>query len=90
MDYSCSKEVVSNNYVQLHFSYILVLNNEVIIQLLFVSSDYSILDVDECLLDLHNCPTNFVCEDEVGSFQCVCDTRFSGSDCSKLFVIPSL
>ena len=38
-------------------------------------------DIDECKNGQHNCPVkkHIVCENEIGSYQCVCASGFTGS-----------
>ena len=41
---------------------------------------YIYVDVDECSLEnITVCDQNAVCSNEVGGFDCSCDTGFSGS-----------
>lgn len=43
---------------------------------LFISASFSFLDIDECAV-LHVCPLNSVCNNTVGSFQCICNNGYS-------------
>ncbi|CAH3118825.1 unnamed protein product [Porites lobata] len=36
------------------------------------------MDVDECTSETHDCPANGVCTNVEGSFQCECQSRFTG------------
>ena len=38
----------------------------------------SLIDTDECLLELDSCHSNATCHNSVGSYTCVCDTGFTG------------
>ena len=56
---------------------------------LFAHYVYLSLDVDECFEDLDNCDGNATCTDTDGSFNCTCNTGYSGSGveggCSGMF-----
>ncbi len=36
------------------------------------------LDIDECILDTHDCSPDAACSNDVGSYQCTCNPGFSG------------
>ncbi|XP_065190765.1 protein kinase C-binding protein NELL2-like [Sycon ciliatum] len=40
--------------------------------------NYTCLDRDECLHQTHNCSSNAACTNTVGSYNCTCDSGFSG------------
>ena len=46
-------------------------------------------DVDECVLGVHNCDVNANCTNSVGSFNCSCNTGYSGNgvNCSKFITV---
>ena len=46
-------------------------------------------DVNECVLATHNCDVNANCTNTVGSFNCSCNTGYSGDgvNCSKLITV---
>lgn len=46
-------------------------------------------DIDECILNIHNCHLNATCTDNDGSFTCQCDSGFSGDglQCSGRYFI---
>lgn len=49
-------------------------------QILGLSMDPCILDVDECHNDtLHNCHVDATCNDTVGSFICECNEGYQGN-----------
>ena len=61
-------------------------NISIILQLNF----YSYSDIDECAEDSDNCNINASCTDNIGSFDCACNSGFSGDgvNCaSKQFLI---
>ena len=39
-------------------------------------------EIDECATNTDNCDDNALCTDVVGSFECVCNTGFSGDGVS--------
>ena len=54
---------------------------------------YLFSDVDECTLNTDNCDINAECTNTVGSFECDCNSGFSGdgvtcsgNDCVDLFI----
>ena len=51
-----------------------------------------LLDVDECLLNIHDCSVNADCSNNLGSYSCKCRDGFSGDGkvCSKGWLIISL
>ncbi len=56
-----------------------------VIHLLWIKSDPSITvmmintDINECVVDTHNCDSNGICINEVGSFGCMCSPGYSGN-----------
>ena len=40
------------------------------------------VDIDECLLELHNCNTRAYCTNTVGSYVCSCRNGFEGTGTS--------
>jgi alpha-tubulin suppressor-like RCC1 family protein len=45
----------------------------------FSGSSFSCSDVNECILNRHNCHSNAFCFNDVGSFRCFCKSGFSGN-----------
>ncbi len=45
----------------------------------FSGNSFSCSDVNECILNSHNCPANASCVNTVGSFNCSCSPGFSGN-----------
>ncbi len=52
----------------------------------YSGNSFSCSDVDECILNSHNCPANSSCINTVGSFNCSCKPGFSGNgyECSDI------
>ena len=40
---------------------------------------FLLLDIDECLSELHNCDDNAYCNNTIGSFNCTCNQGYEGS-----------
>ena len=39
---------------------------------------FNVVDIDECVLEIHKCDTNAVCINNIGSFDCICDQLYEG------------
>lgn len=37
------------------------------------------IDIDECLKNLHNCDTYGTCRNSIGSYDCSCNAGFTGN-----------
>ena len=46
--------------------------NKTLVQILIPS------DIDECLLDIHECDVNATCNNTIGDYDCQCNTGFRG------------
>ena len=46
-------------------------------------------DINECVLETHNCDVNAECRNTIGSFNCSCNTGYSGDgvNCSKFITV---
>ena len=40
---------------------------------------FLLIDIDECLTNIHNCDTNATCMNQVGGFYCTCNLGYSGN-----------
>jgi len=58
----------------------LLLFSDSVVEGLAVYSDCFPLDVDECKIDLAQCGGNAYCTNTIGSFLCICNPGFAGSD----------
>ena len=49
-------------------------------------------DIDECVLEVHNCDVNANCTNSAGSFNCSCNMGYSGNgvNCSKFITVQSV
>ena len=46
-------------------------------------------DINECVLETHNCDVNAECRNTIGSFNCSCNTGYSGDgvNCSTFITV---
>ena len=63
-----------------------MLSNDTLIHTSLGKSDFtfykisvSIIDIDECQLNLHTCDANAGCSNTIGSFNCQCNLGFTGN-----------
>ena len=46
---------------------------------LFKHSCLAPVDIDECTENTHECDSNAMCHDEIGSYNCTCNRGYSGN-----------
>ena len=46
--------------------------------MLFLMHNIIFVDIDECAEGTHTCDKNANCTDSIGSYNCMCDSGFSG------------
>ena len=63
----------------------------IIRSLLMINVFTSLVDIDECNLDTHNCDVNANCTDTDGSFNCTCNQGYEGDgvNCTGMCVYVS-
>lgn len=61
-----------------------VLNTDTISSFTHISS-FFLLDVEECVLNITECPSNSICINTLGSYICECSNGFTkhGNECLK-------
>ena len=63
--------------------------------LLYNSFVISSSDINECLLDIHECDVNATCNNTIGDYDCQCNTGFEGdgftcaSEFKKVFTLQA-
>ena len=40
---------------------------------------FVVIDIDECLKEIHGCDVNAVCNNTQGSYKCTCEDGFQGN-----------
>ena len=62
---------------------LILLAVKLFVRYIFLTLELSFIDVDECMINTHNCDINAVCNNTEGSHNCTCKPGYSGDGISS-------